>query len=62
MVRVGPGAYEDALSRPHARKMDFPGRPMKGFVFVRSEGLESDADLAEWVGRGADHAASLPPK
>lgn len=62
MVRVGPDAHADALARPHARKMDFTGRPMKGFVFVSPKGLESDRDLAAWVGRGADYAATFPPK
>ena len=34
MVRVGADGLEDALDQPHARPMDFTGRPMKGFVFV----------------------------
>jgi hypothetical protein len=34
MVRVGRDAYDDALARPHAREMDFTGRPMRGIVFV----------------------------
>ncbi len=62
MVRVGPTAHADALARPHARPMDFTGRPMKGFVFVGVEGIESDEDLAAWVGDGVAHATSLPPK
>jgi TfoX/Sxy family transcriptional regulator of competence genes len=36
MVRVGAEAHEAALARPHARPMDFTGRPMKGYVFVGS--------------------------
>ncbi len=32
MVRVGPDKHAEALERPHARKMDFTGRPMKGLV------------------------------
>ena len=62
MVRPGPDNFEDALMRPHARPMDFTGRPMKGFVFVESEGIVTDADLAEWVERGAAFARSLPAK
>jgi TfoX/Sxy family transcriptional regulator of competence genes len=34
MVRVGKDAYAEALTRPHAREMDFTGRPMHGMVFV----------------------------
>jgi len=62
MVRVGPEAYADALARPHAREMDFTGRPMKGMVTVAAEGLEDDEDLKFWVGKGLDYAGSLPPK
>ena len=39
MVRVGPDAYDESLSLPHARKMDITGRPMKGFVY-RSSGAD----------------------
>jgi len=62
MVRVGPDGYGDALSRPHARKMDFTGKPMKGMVYVGTAGLESEEDLEEWVGRGVAFVESLPPK
>lgn len=62
MVRVGPDVQDDALRRPHARPMDFTGRPMKGFVFVAAPGYEADADLRDWVARGVAFAASLPPK
>ena len=62
MVRPGPENFEAALALPHARPMDFTGRPMKGFVYVESEGLETDTALAAWVERGAAFARSLPPK
>jgi hypothetical protein len=62
MVRVGPETYPQVVREPHARAMDFTGRPMKGFVFVSPQGLESDADLQRWVERGIEYAASLPAK
>ena len=62
MVRVGPENHEDALSRPHARPMDFTGRPMRGLVYVGRPGFESDPDLAAWVEYGASFARNLPPK
>jgi TfoX/Sxy family transcriptional regulator of competence genes len=52
MVRVGPEQYEDALAQPHARPMDFTGRPLKGMVYVAPQGLRSDAALARWIKRG----------
>ena len=62
MVRVGPGAWSEALSQPHAREMDFTGRSMKGMVYVEVAGIAEDADLAAWVERGTIYARSLPPK
>jgi TfoX/Sxy family transcriptional regulator of competence genes len=62
MVRLDPADAERALAEPHVRPMDFTGRPMKGMVFVDSQGTASDEDLASWVDAGADFAASLPPK
>jgi TfoX/Sxy family transcriptional regulator of competence genes len=62
MVRVGPDGWEDALDEPHVRPMDFTGRPLKSYVYVAPEGLESDGALLDWVRRGAEFAATLPPK
>ena len=62
MVRVGPDAFEDALSKPHARPMDFTGTPSKGMVYVAPPGLRTAKSLASWVHRGVAFAASLPPK
>ena len=61
MLRTGPTNYEAALARPHARPMEFTGRPMRGMVFVAWEGLD-DSELSDWVGIGADYAAALPAK
>jgi TfoX/Sxy family transcriptional regulator of competence genes len=62
MVRLDPADAERALVDPHARPMDFTGRPMKGMLFIDPDGTTADEDLAEWVEAGADFAASLPPK
>ena len=62
MVRVGPRAYDDALARPHARPMDFTGRPMKGLVWVDPPGLRDKRSLRRWLQRGLAFAAALPPK
>jgi len=62
MVRAGPEAYDELVRQKHARRMDFTGRPMKGFLFVSAEGLERDADLESWVGHSLSYVTSLPPK
>ena len=62
MVRIGPAQYDDALAEPHARPMDFTGRPLVGMVYVAPEGLRTPAALAKWVGRGVRFVSSLPAK
>jgi TfoX/Sxy family transcriptional regulator of competence genes len=62
MVRVGPDGYEAALSRPHAKAMDFTGRPMKGFVYVEPAGFPSGRDLKAWIARAMEFTLSLPAK
>jgi TfoX/Sxy family transcriptional regulator of competence genes len=54
MVRVGAASYDEALAQPHARPMDFTGRPLKGMVYVAPEGLGTDDALTRWVRRGLE--------
>lgn len=49
MVRLDPEIYEAALKRKGCGPMDFTGRPMRGFVFVRETGFSDDRDLASWL-------------
>ena len=62
MARVGPDAYGKALRRPHARPMDFTGKPMKGYVFVDPPGYEEDRDLKRWVEESLKFVGTLPDK
>lgn len=58
MVRVGKKKYADLVGQPHARPMTFTGRPATGALYVAPAGVESDTDLARWVGLGVAHAES----
>jgi TfoX/Sxy family transcriptional regulator of competence genes len=49
MVRFDPAAHDDALRRTGSREMDFPGRPMRGFIFVGPDGTRLKRDLDHWV-------------
>jgi len=62
MVRVGPEAHDAAVALPHARMMDFTGRPMRGFVQVAPAGFEDDADLRAWIARGVSFAVTQQKK
>ena len=61
IVRLDPEREDKALARPHARPMDFAGRPMRGFVTVQPEGLNA-AQLNQRVRKAVARAESLPPK
>ncbi|MCA9719508.1 MAG: TfoX/Sxy family protein [Myxococcales bacterium] len=62
MIRVGPEHHDEALAQPYARPMDFTGRPLKGFVYVDSQGTETDDALTGWIERGVEFARTLPAK
>lgn len=62
MVRLSPPDADRAVSESGVRRMDFTGRPMKGFLYVSPEVISTDAELASWVDEAADNASSMPPK
>lgn len=62
MVRVGPDQYAAALKKPHARPMDFTGRPLKGIIYVSREGHKTAEDLRKWVDCGIKFVSTLPRK
>jgi len=62
MLRVGPEGYEAALSRPHAKEMDFTGRPMKGLIYIEPAGFASPRDLKRWVEQALKFSLTLPAK
>ena len=49
MCRLDPQEIPAALSRPGCGRMEFTGRPMKGFVIVQTEGMESKSDFESWI-------------
>jgi len=62
MVRVGREAFRDAVTRPHARPMDFTGRPSAQMVYVAPAGVKTDRALGAWIDRGVAYIRSLPPR
>ena len=56
MARVVQDKIEAESQPDYVREMDFTGRPMKGFVFVESEGYQSEAQLSHWIELGIEHA------
>lgn len=62
MVRVGPDAHAEAMSRPGTRLFAMTGRLSRGWVLVSPDGYPEEADFAAWVDQGIAFASSLPPK
>ena len=62
MVLVAKEDTQDLLRTTSARPFEMRGRPTRGWLRVDAADVESDDDLAVWVGRGVAHARSLPPK
>lgn len=62
MARVGKVQYQQLLSHPHAKPMDFTSRPMTGFLTITPEGITEDPDLHAWIDRCRAFTATLPQK
>ncbi len=62
VLRLGNNAAARALRGPHARPMDFTGKPIKSMIYVEPEGCADDEQLSSWVNRAIKFARSLPPK
>jgi TfoX/Sxy family transcriptional regulator of competence genes len=62
MVRVGKDAHDEAVALPGARIFDLSSRPMRGWLVVDGEGIDTEDDLEAWIQRGMACAEQLPPK
>jgi hypothetical protein len=62
LVRVLPEAFEAALQQPYTSVMADFGRPMKGWLKVAPQGVETQADLHKWIEVGLAAARALPKK
>ena len=57
ILRLDPEHERAALARPHTRRTDFTGRPMRSFVTVSPDGLRGRA-LRRWIDEAVTHAES----
>jgi hypothetical protein len=62
VARVGPDAYPSALRQAHVREFDVTGRPMRGWVLVDPEGIDTDGELRAWIERAVEFVGGLPGK
>lgn len=62
MVRLGRDGATAALDRPHVRRMDMTGTPMRSIVLVAPEAVADDDALRGWVDAALAFVGTLPRK
>ena len=62
IARLGPEACEKALAEDSVRPFDITGKPMKNWVLVEPDGIESDEQLGGWIERAMEFVKGLPGK
>jgi len=62
IVRLDPNDSEAALKEPNVVPFDITGRPMKGWLMVEPDGIETDKQLADWIRRSEEFVSTLPRK
>jgi TfoX/Sxy family transcriptional regulator of competence genes len=62
IARLGPDSAAQPLRQPHVGPFPATGRPMKGWVMIAPDGLESDRELSEWLERAIAFVDTLPGK
>ncbi len=62
IVRLGPQQADAARHQPNVVEFDVAGRPMKAWVMIEAEGVETDALLSMWIDRAVDFVETLPKK
>ena len=62
IARINPDNYAAALIEPHVQEFDITGRPMRGWIMVEPDGIDSDEQLNAWVRRSLDFVSALPKK
>src|SRR5215216_3732704 len=54
MVRLDPEKYEEVILKEGCKPMDFTGKPMKGYVFVDIDALNTKKKLEYWINLALD--------
>lgn len=62
LVRIDPERRDDLIDGERVRPMVMQGREMAGWLDVRPEAVETDADLDRLVREALDFTRTLPPK
>ena len=55
MCRIDPGLHEEVVEKIGCRTMDFTNRPMKGYVMISPDGMQSSTTFEYWIGLCLDY-------
>jgi TfoX/Sxy family transcriptional regulator of competence genes len=62
MVRLSDDDLRQTLESGAADPMDFTGKPLRNFAYIREGHYESDEALLEWISKSADFVRRQPDK
>jgi TfoX/Sxy family transcriptional regulator of competence genes len=62
VLRTSPEKVEELMKSEYYTPFDITGRPMKGWVLVSPDAVETEDELLDMLELGARFAKDLPPK
>jgi hypothetical protein len=62
IARIDPAEYEGALAEDYVQEFDITRRPMKGWILIEPDGVETDDQLGRWIEKSLDFVRTLPAK
>ena len=62
IARIGLLQYGAALRQEFVGEFDITGRPMRGWVVVSPDGIDTDDELRRWIKLAAAFVEDLPVK
>ena len=62
IARIGKDAYDAALQNEHVGEFEITGKPMKSWVMVEPDGIDSDHQLTRWIDQATQFVRTLPFK
>ena len=62
LLRTSPERGEELLKSEYFRPFDMTRNPMKGWVLVSPDALETEEQLSDMLKLGLDYARTLPKK
>jgi TfoX/Sxy family transcriptional regulator of competence genes len=62
VARLGPEQASKALKQPYVGEFGGAKRPMKNWVMIEPDGMDTDRQLADWIGLAIRFVDTLPAK